>query len=221
MVALSYIGQPWKGLPMQNRTALAVACAAILILGTACGTDTPRSRVDTVSSSTTEVGYLGEPDATDTTRAPTSTSTSTSTSTTATTVAPTVPVTAPPTLSPTLPPTTAPPTTAPPPSAPPAITTSPPTTGRCGGDLPPCYVMERESGGDPRVWNGGCYAPVGHVGISPCGVSDASGKWQFLRSSWAGYGGYLNAADAPEWVQDEKARMLFAGGAGCSHWGCG
>lgn len=96
-------------------------------------------------------------------------------------------------------------------------------TGRCGGDLPPCYVMMRESGGDLRVWNGGCYAPVGYRGgSSPCGGSTASGKWQFIRGTWGGFGGYVNAADAPESVQDERARQLWAGGRGCGHWAaCG
>lgn len=93
------------------------------------------------------------------------------------------------------------------------------TSSRCGGDLPPCYVMERESSGDLRIWNGGCYAPVGWNGSrSPCGGSTASGKWQIIRTTWARYGGFLNAADAPEDVQDAKARALWAGGRGCSHW---
>lgn len=91
-------------------------------------------------------------------------------------------------------------------------------SGQCGGDLPPCRVMQRESGGDIRIWNGGCYAPVGWTGLSPCGSSSASGKWQFVRGTWAGFGGYLNAADAPEAVQDAKARQAWAGGRGCSHW---
>lgn len=102
----------------------------------------------------------------------------------------------------------------------------------CGGDLPPCWVMMRESHGDPRIWNGGCYAPVGWAGSrSPCGGSNASGKWQFMRSTWNNFcfdldgSGpdaptcYLNAADAPEFVQDAKARQVWANGAGRSHWG--
>lgn len=76
-------------------------------------------------------------------------------------------------------------------------------TGRCGGDLPPCYVMMRESGGNIRAKNPS---------------SSASGKWQFLDSTWAGFGGYARASQAPESVQDAKARALWAGGAGCSHW---
>lgn len=98
----------------------------------------------------------------------------------------------------------------------------------CGGSLPPCYVMNRESGGGYiNLWNGGggpgCTAPYGYTGrISPCGISSASGKWQFIRGTWARYGGYLNAADAPESVQDAKAREIWKGGRGCSHWrACG
>jgi len=76
-------------------------------------------------------------------------------------------------------------------------------SGRCGGNLPPCYVMQRESGGNIRAKNPS---------------STASGKWQFLNSTWAGYGGYAEAWMAPESVQDAKARELWAGGAGCGHW---
>ena len=75
--------------------------------------------------------------------------------------------------------------------------------GQCGGTLPPCYVMRRESGGNIRAQNP---------------RSTASGKWQFLDSTWARYGGYAKARHAPESVQDAKARLLWAGGRGCSHW---
>lgn len=78
------------------------------------------------------------------------------------------------------------------------------SSGECGGDLPPCYVMERESKGSLTVYN--------YEG------SGASGKWQIMPGTWNGYGGYDNAADAPESVQDAKARLLWAGGAGCWHW---
>lgn len=76
-------------------------------------------------------------------------------------------------------------------------------SGQCGGDLPPCYVMARESGGSLTARNP---------------RSSAAGKWQFLASTWDGYGGYASAADAPERVQDDKARALWAGGRGCAHW---
>jgi len=76
-------------------------------------------------------------------------------------------------------------------------------SGACGGDLPPCYVMMRESGGNITAQNPS---------------STASGKWQFLDSTWQGYGGYAKARYAPESVQDAKARLLWAGGRGCSHW---
>lgn len=57
------------------------------------------------------------------------------------------------------------------------------TTGDCGGTLPPCYVMMRESSGSLTVYN--------------ASGSGASGKWQFMPSTWNNYGGYANAADAP------------------------
>jgi len=78
------------------------------------------------------------------------------------------------------------------------------TRGACGGSLPPCAVMERESGGNLTVYN--------------TEGSGASGKWQALGSTWNGYGGYANAADAPESVQDDFARQLWDNGRGCSHW---
>lgn len=75
--------------------------------------------------------------------------------------------------------------------------------GQCGGSLPPCYVMMRESRGNIHAQNP---------------RSTASGKWQFLDSTWGRHRGYAKARYAPEWVQDEKARILWAGGRGCSHW---
>lgn len=77
----------------------------------------------------------------------------------------------------------------------------------CGGDLPPCWVLERESGGDPNAVN-----PTG------CGGYTCGGLWQFDPRTWDGYAGYAYAQDAPWEVQNEKARALWAGGAGCSHW---
>lgn len=130
----------------------------------------------------------------------------TTTSSTSTTAPPPPPTTAPPTL----PPTTAAPVTQPPATTAPAPAPVPapaPTatygSGACGGDLPPCYVMMRESGGSITAQNP---------------TSTASGKWQFLDSTWQGYGGYAKASYAPEHIQDEKARQLWAGGAGCFHW---
>lgn len=71
------------------------------------------------------------------------------------------------------------------------------------GDLPPAHVIECESGGSYTAENP---------------QSTASGRYQILDSSWNGYGGYQHAADAPPSVQDEKARAMWAGGRGASHW---
>jgi hypothetical protein len=137
--------------------------------------------------------------------------TTTSTTTTSTTVAPTTTTTAPP-------PTTTPPARVRRAQPVHQVHTASTTGWPCGGDLPPCWVLHRETPqGDPAVWNGGCHAPVGYDGPGPCG-STASGLWQFLRSTWARFRGYVNAADAPPEVQNEKARQLWAGGRGCSHW---
>lgn len=75
--------------------------------------------------------------------------------------------------------------------------------GQCGGSLPPCWVMMRESRGDIRAQNP---------------RSTASGKWQITDGTWSRHRGYAKARYAPERVQDEKARLLWAGGRGCSHW---
>jgi len=78
----------------------------------------------------------------------------------------------------------------------------------CGGDLPPCAVKQRESGGNYNAVN-----PNG------CGGFSCGGAWQFDVRTWNNFGGYPRAELAPPEVQDEKARQLWAGGAGCGHWG--
>jgi hypothetical protein len=59
--------------------------------------------------------------------------------------------------------------------------------GRCGGALPPCWIMMRESRGIVNLHDG---------------------KWQIIESTWQGYGGYANAGDSPERVQDAKAASM-------------
>lgn len=73
----------------------------------------------------------------------------------------------------------------------------------CGGDLPPCFVLRRESGGNPTAQNP---------------HSTASGLWQVLDSTWRNYAGYAKARLAPVDVQNDFARLLWNHGAGCHHW---
>lgn len=79
-------------------------------------------------------------------------------------------------------------------------------TGACGGDLPPCSVMMCENGG--KITGTGMTNPR------------VSGKWQIHDGTWDGYGGYESAEDAPESVQDEKAALIYDGGAGRGQWEC-
>jgi len=79
-------------------------------------------------------------------------------------------------------------------------------SGRCGGDLPPCYIMMRESGGSLTAQNPN---------------STASGKWQFLDSTWHSVTGLPgSASDYDEATQDAAARELWNGGAGAGNWAC-
>lgn len=171
----------------------AVPLVAVLAIGAtafAAGAGTP------TGAGVTE-GTLAAPSVTVTTIAPATTASTTQAPASA------VPVTQAPTTTPA--PTTTqapPPTTAAP--APPPVQTG--VSGACGGNLPPCCVMMRESGGNPTAVNQS---------------SGASGKWQFMPGTWANYGGYPTAASAPEWVQDERAAQIWAGGAGAGHWGGG
>ncbi len=121
----------------------------------------------------------------------------------------TVPTTEPPTTVPEAPPavpepvTTAPATTEAPRRLAPTAAPATPSSGRCGGSLPPCYVLDRESGGDPAA-------------VNPS--SGAAGKWQMMPSTSQalGYSHPMNEYD--EATQDEAARLLYAAGVGCSHW---
>lgn len=67
----------------------------------------------------------------------------------------------------------------------------------------PTYIVMCESGGNYDAENA---------------VSTASGAYQIIDGTWNGFGGYFHASDAPPAVQDAKAALLWAGGAGASHW---
>lgn len=77
----------------------------------------------------------------------------------------------------------------------------------CGGDLPPCEVKQRESGGN--------YSAVNPTG---CGGRGCFGAWQF-SGEWAGRLGLpLDLSTATPEQQDAAARELWADGRGCSNW---
>ncbi len=84
-----------------------------------------------------------------------------------------------------------------------AARASRPSGGSRGGSCTPEGIAQAESGGSYTARNP---------------TSTASGKYQFLDSTWAGYGGYASAADAPPEVQEAKFQETWAGGAGASHW---
>lgn len=72
----------------------------------------------------------------------------------------------------------------------------------------PEYIVMRESGGNRCAMNP---------------TSTAGGYYQFIDSTWTGYGGTAYArshpaACAPDWEQHEVAARAWAGGSGSSHW---
>ena len=74
-----------------------------------------------------------------------------------------------------------------------------------GGDPPPPTICGQQAGSTDIVLatirtleSGGNYR-------AQAAGATASGAYQFLDSSWAGYGGYTHAKDAPPEVQDAKA----------------
>lgn len=81
----------------------------------------------------------------------------------------------------------------------------------CGGDLPPCYVLDRESGGDPTAYN-----------ADGCNGNGCYGLWQF-SGEWAGKLGLpTDIASATVDQQNNAARTLWNGGRGCRNWAaCG
>jgi muramidase (phage lysozyme) len=74
--------------------------------------------------------------------------------------------------------------------------------GTCAGSIPG-HIIYRESKCNPMAVNS---------------RSGAAGKYQVLESTWAGYGGYATADQAPEEVQDAWAAEAYAA-AGCRPWG--
>lgn len=76
-----------------------------------------------------------------------------------------------------------------------ASTSTPASAGVSGSDI---------ASRIKRCESGGRYDAVNKSG------SSASGAYQYLDSSWAGYGGYRRAKDAPAAVQDRKFQEDYA-----------
>jgi uncharacterized coiled-coil protein SlyX len=75
-----------------------------------------------------------------------------------------------------------------------------------GGSLPPWRIINCESGGSYTKKNPN---------------SSASGRYQFIDSTWRAVTGLPGSArDYPPSVQDEAARKLWNGGKGASNWEC-
>lgn len=74
----------------------------------------------------------------------------------------------------------------------------------CGGDLPTCPIVWRESRFDPHAENP---------------TSTASGLYQFIDGTFATCRtGYQHASSAPVGVQVACARQIWNHGRGASHW---
>lgn len=87
--------------------------------------------------------------------------------------------------------------------------------GNCGGILPPCWVLVRESGGRYDAIN-----------LNGCGGRGCFGRWQFDPRTWDATAGRAGRPDligvrpdraSPE-DQDLIAAALWDDGRGCAHW---
>ena len=81
--------------------------------------------------------------------------------------------------------------------------------GPCGGQYPPCWVVENESS------EAGLYGAYNSTG---CGGGGCYGKWQFSTEWACKLGLPCDLSTATPEQQDEAARLLWNGGSGCSNW---
>ena len=80
----------------------------------------------------------------------------------------------------------------------------------CGGDLPPCEVKRRESGGRYDAYNPrGCVTDRGR---------GCYGAWQFSHEWACKLGLPCDLTEATPEQQDDAARILWDGGRGCGNW---
>lgn len=94
-----------------------------------------------------------------------------------------------------------------------------PALGQCGGDLPPCWRMRIESGGDYNARSPASF----------CSGRGCYGKWQFDPLTWDSAARRMGRVDlvgnyfpADPVDQDRVAAFLWDKGRGCSHWAaCG
>jgi hypothetical protein len=90
---------------------------------------------------------------------------------------------------------------------------------RCGNDLPPCWICQRESHCTYGIISGGLF----------CTSMPCYGAWQMDPRTWRGVVQRAGWTDIPQWpptdwarvtpqMEDRVAAALWDHGRGCGHW---